>query len=427
MIESFVITLREGIEAALIISIILTYLKKIGRTSLNRYVYIGLFLAIAASIFGAVIFQRISINEEAFEGIVMLIAAVFVGSMLIWMMRTAKGMKGEIESRVEAVTARADEAGRGTGKQGFGLFFLTFLMVFREGIETVIFLSAVSLTTRSILSFFGGIAGLGAAVAFGVFFVKGSFRINLKQFFSITTAVLFVVVIQLLVNAFHEFSEAGVLPSGQREMAIVGPIVRNNVLFLVVMLALPLIMLFSRLRQATVEPLDGLTDAERRKAVWQMRRERRWRTTASVATCAILLLLVVNHIYSSGPKELSPAQPVTAINGEIRIPITSLETGKLYRYSFDVNGVPVRFVLIQRKARDVGSVLDACVICGDQGYYQEGQEVICRNCVAAIYIPTIGTAGGCNPIPLPSTVTESEIVIPTQDLIEGRSWFSHEN
>ncbi len=426
MIESFVITLREGIEAALIISIILTYLKKIGRTSLSRYVYIGLFLAVAASIVGAVIFQHIPINEEAFGGIVLLIAAVFVGSMLIWMMRTAKGMKGEIESRVGAVTASIDEVGGGTGKQGFGLLFLTFLMVFREGIETVIFLSAVSLTTRSILSFFGGIAGLGASVAFGVFFVKGSFRINLKRFFSITTAVLFVVVVQLLINALHELSEAGILPSGQREMAIVGPIVRNNVLFLVIMLALPLIMLFSRSRQATAEPLDGLTDAERRKATWQMRRDRRWRTTASVATSAILLLLVVNHIYSSSPKALSPAQPVAAINGEIRIPITSLEIGVLYRYSYDANRTPVRFLLIRRKARDVGSTLDACVICGDQGYYQEGQNVICRNCTAAIYIPTIGTSGGCNPIPLPSTLTESEIVIQTKDLIEGRSWFSHE-
>jgi len=105
MFEALIITLREGVEAALVIGIILAYLRKIGREELNRSVYIGLMLAIGASILGAVALSRVGLNEELFEGIAMLIAALFVGTMIIWMWRTARQLKSEIE-QLRAENAR---------------------------------------------------------------------------------------------------------------------------------------------------------------------------------------------------------------------------------------------------------------------------------------------------------------------------------
>lgn len=135
MIESLVVTLREGIEAALVVAIILAYLKRLDKTQLNRYVYIGLGTAVVASILGAVLFTMFDIepDNEIFEGTMFLVAGIFVGSMVLWMRKTAKNMKQTMENKL----GRIVESGADLKKQGWGLFAFTFLMIFREGIETV--------------------------------------------------------------------------------------------------------------------------------------------------------------------------------------------------------------------------------------------------------------------------------------------------
>src|SRR5262245_9781168 len=164
-LSSLVITLREGIEAALAIGIILLYLRKTGRTALLAAVWWGVACALAASVIGAYVLQRIAVNQEILEGILMFVAAIFVTTMIIWMWRSARGLKKEIEAKVEAITSQENE-GRGAW---FALFMFTFLMIVREGIETVIFLSAVAdLSSQAFISFAGGIIGLSFAVVFGI-------------------------------------------------------------------------------------------------------------------------------------------------------------------------------------------------------------------------------------------------------------------
>jgi FTR1 family protein len=106
-------------------------------------------------------------------------------------------------------------------------------MVLREGAETVLILSAVSLDSGALMSFLGTLFGVLAAVIFGVMFVKGSVRINLQKFFRVTTVILFFVAAQLLVSGLHELSENGVIRSSKEEMALIGPIVRNDFFFFV--------------------------------------------------------------------------------------------------------------------------------------------------------------------------------------------------
>jgi high-affinity iron transporter len=228
MLQSLVVSLREGVEAALIVGIVLGYLRKTGRESASRFVYWGILGAAAASLAAAYFVRRLQVSEDAYEGWLMLIGSLFVASMVVWMWRTGKRMKQDIEDRLSKLAS---------GGARWGIFLFVFLMVFREGIETVLFLAAVSLRTTELANLLGACAGLALAIALGTAFFKGSLRVNLRKFFSVTTLVLLVVAVQLFIAGVHELSESGVLPSSSREMSLVGPLVNNDVFFFVVIIA----------------------------------------------------------------------------------------------------------------------------------------------------------------------------------------------
>src|SRR2546423_1232269 len=241
MLQALIVTLREGVEAALIVGITLAYLTKIGRPELRRVVYAALGAAFLCSIAVAIVLSRTQFNQDIFEGWLMLTAALFVISMIWFMSRAAKRLKGEIESRVGGLATRG---------RVFGLFLFVFLMVLRAGVETVLILAAVEFNSTQLFSFMGTLIGVLLAIVFGVMFVKGSIRINLQRFFRVTTVILDFVAAQLLVSGLHELSENGVLPSSREEMALIGPIVRNDLFFFVTILALAALMvLFDQRRR----------------------------------------------------------------------------------------------------------------------------------------------------------------------------------
>ena len=240
MFQSLVITLREGVEAALILGIVLGYLKKTGRQAWSRFVAWGVLAAVAASLAAAYVVHRLEVIEDAYEGWLMLVGAVF--RRLHGLLDVAHRQAPEAGDRIQASELSAAP----TRSAASGLFLFVFLMVFREGAETVLFLAAVSLRTSELLNFMGGMIGLGLAVALGVAFFKGSVKVDLRKFFTVTTLVLLVVAAQLLVSGVHELSEAQVLPSGRREMALIGPIVNNDAFFFVVIVALALFLIIAQ-------------------------------------------------------------------------------------------------------------------------------------------------------------------------------------
>ncbi len=181
MLQAFIITLREGVEAALIVGITLAYLTKIGRPELRKPVFAALAAAFVGSIGVAILLSRTQWNQDIFEGWIMLAAAFFVVTMIIFMMKTGRALKGQIESKVGLLAGQ---------NAAFGLFLFVFLMVLREGVETVLILGAVSLNSTELLSFLGTLTGVIVAILFGVMFVKGSVRINLQKFFRVTTVIL---------------------------------------------------------------------------------------------------------------------------------------------------------------------------------------------------------------------------------------------
>ena len=190
MIASLVITLREGIEAALVVGIVLAYLANTGRKELTRFVYLGLAAAVAASLVLAAAFELAGIEPENpyAEGVILAVAGLFVVTMVLWMRKAARGLKVKMEKRLESITSR--EGGRATG---WGLFAFTFIMVMREGVETVLFLKAAALGTEaSPAALVGALVGLSLAVLFAVLFIRGSVHINLPRFFRYTSIALLV-------------------------------------------------------------------------------------------------------------------------------------------------------------------------------------------------------------------------------------------
>jgi high-affinity iron transporter len=415
MFSALVVTLREGVEAALIVGITLVYLSKIGRPDLRRTVYIALGAALLASVGGAVALSYLPITQDAFEGWVMLVAAVMVVGMIVFMMRTARKLKGEIESKVGSLA--------GAGSQ-WGLFAFVFLMVFREGIETVAILAGVSLNSTELMSFLGTLLGVALAVVFGVMFVKGSVRIDLRKFFRVTTVILFFVAAQLVISGLHELSETGFLPPSKREMAVIGPIVRNDFFFPVTMLALVALMILLEYRRRKPEAVVAATKADERKLEWTARRERRWAILACTTAFIFIFMVTAEFIYAKEP----PASPATELafdpSGKANISTRDLPQGELRFYSASVKGATVRFFLYRKPDNKVAAVFDACQICGGVGFYKGANGIICKNCAAPINPQSVGQPGGCNPIPVQPPQDGDSVVISVTDLAAQAGQFS---
>jgi high-affinity iron transporter len=249
MVEALIITFREGVEAALLVGIIVAFLRKEGRAASLKWVWAGLVAAVAASIAGAIFLRRWAVEEALFEGIVFLVSAVVVTSMLVWMWRHGRQVTGEIRGSLARIVERESSA-----MVGWGLFLFTFLMVAREGVETVLFLAAVSLTTTGTMSAIGIVVGLLLAVAFGVLFVRGSLRIDLVRFLRVTAIALLLFVVQLVVNGVYELAEAGRVPGSFQVEDALAPIVSHDVFFLVAIVALPVLALLWPRRGRSAPP-----------------------------------------------------------------------------------------------------------------------------------------------------------------------------
>jgi high-affinity iron transporter len=406
VLPAFLIALREGVEASLVVGIILVYLSRTGRGHLARYAWYGVAAASAVSLGVAIALERWRISEDGFEGLLYLAAAAFVITMIVWMNRVARHLKKDIEQKVEAYAARAGRAA------GWGIFLFVFLMVVREGAELVLILRAVQLSTEGLQIWIGTLTGIAAAVTVGVFFFKGTLRVPLHRFFAVTSIILMLVAFQLALSGMHELSEAQWLPSSKTEMAIIGPIVRNELFFFVFIFGAAALLIFREWQSASHASAvtRAANDAEKRLLEAQNRRQRRWMVAGASACLIVILALTADFIYARASMAQPRVTALTAQAHEVRIPIQDVQDGDMHLFSAVVGAQTVRFMVI-KKPDGWGTALDACRICGAEGYRQDGQNVVCRHCGSAIYVPSIGQAGGCNPIGVPSRVDGSDLVL----------------
>ena len=416
MLSALLLALREGVEAALVVGIVLVYLNRTGRRALARYVWGGVMLASAASVAAAVLLDRWQVSEDGFEGLLMLVASVLVISMIIWMNRVARHLKKEIEQRVEAYAQKS------TRTAGWGIGLFVFLMVVREGAELVLVLRAVELSSAGVQVWIGTAIGIAIAIAVGFFFFQGTLRIPLHRFFKATSAILMVVAFQLALTGIHELSEAMWLPSSKTEMSTIGPIVRNEVFFFVLILGAAALVVLREWFSAKQPAADEASNpAQRRMREYEFRRQRRWSFAAAILCVAVVISFAGEYVYGRVAAAPSPAKTLVAQDSLVRIPLSELTDSSLHFYTAEVNGTVIRFLVIHKQSGDYATALDACQICGTAGYRQEGQNVICRNCGASIYIPSIGQSGGCNPISVKSRVAGGEVIVDLSALGDAAS------
>jgi high-affinity iron transporter len=427
LLSALLIALREGVEAALIVGIVLVYLNRSGRGALARYVWSAVALAAVASAGVAWALSRWQISEDGFEGVLLLAAAGFVVSMVIWMNRVARRLRKEIETRIDHIAGGTAE--KTTSAAGWGLFLFVFLMVVREGAELALILRAVEFSAQGINVWVGTLLGLGIAIAVGLFFFQGTLRVPLGRFFTVTSGILMVVAFQLALTGVHELSEAQWIASSQREMALIGPIVRNDVFFFVVILGAAAVLIlrewFAASHEKAASPApDEAHSAERRRIEWERRRQRRWMFAASLLCAAVIVALTADFVYARQAEVRPGATAVFPQQGALRISIAQVDDGNVHFFQATEGTTSIRFFVI-RKPGGWGVALDACRICGSAGYRQDGQNVICRNCSSAIYIPSIGDAGGCNPVGVGGRVEGNTLVVEMSALQSATAEVPH--
>jgi high-affinity iron transporter len=209
MLIPFLIMLREGIEAALIVGIVASYLKQSGRGALMPAVWVGVLLATALSLFAGAGLQLLAAEfpqkqQELFEGVVGLIAVVMLTSMVFWMRKAARSIKGELQASIDkALTKGADG-------QGWALIGMVFLAVAREGLESVFFLLAVFQQSSGWEAPVGALAGIAVSVAIGWGLYSGGVRLDLRRFFRYTGLFILLVAAGLLAGVLRKLHEGGV-------------------------------------------------------------------------------------------------------------------------------------------------------------------------------------------------------------------------
>jgi high-affinity iron transporter len=414
MLSALLVALREGVEAALVVGIVLVYLNRTGRRALAPYAWMGVGAAVACSFVAAVLLQRWQVNEDGFEGLMMIVAAVLVVTMIIWMNRIARSLKKEIEQRVEGYASRTTRAA------GIGIAIFVFTMVLREGAELVLILRAVELSSAGIEVWIGTGVGILLSVLVGLFFFQGTLKIPLGRFFAVTSTILMVVAFQLGLTGVHELSEAQWIWSSKLEMATIGPIVRNEVFFFVVILGVAALAVLREWFAASKPGEDaGLNPAEKRRRDWEFRKQRRWSFAAALLCIAVILMFTTEFVYARTAAAPPTAMRLEAVDGRVEIPVSELADSNLHFFTADSKGTLLRFLVIRKGNGDFAVALDGCEICGWSGYRQEGQNVICRNCGAAIYVPSIGQSGGCNPVGVKARVDAGKISIDLTALAES--------
>ena len=205
MLQAFVITLREGLEAFLIVAISLAYLRKSGRYRLIPAVHWGIALSVLLSIGAGMLFQRAS-NQALWEGVLALVAAVLVASLIVHMWRHARRIKSDIETHLE------DSALKSGAKAFAGVFLFTLLMITREGMETAMLMGTLLFQVRAADVIAGAVAGVICAAIVASLWSRYGHRVNLALFFQVTAVFLAVFVVQLLIYGFHELTEANLFP-----------------------------------------------------------------------------------------------------------------------------------------------------------------------------------------------------------------------
>jgi len=224
MIAASLLAFREGLEAALILGIVLSVVRRVGRTDQARWAWLGAGVAVLLSLVAGVLLYGLGVSfegkaEQIFEGLAMLLAAAVLTWMIFWMGRQGRAVQTELEQNVRQATV-------GGGK--WALFSLAFVAIFREGIELALFLTAAAFSATALATLVGGLLGLALAAVVGWLLFATTTRLNLRTFFQVTSVLLIFFAAGLVAQGIHELNEAGWIPAVVEHVWDLNPILNED-------------------------------------------------------------------------------------------------------------------------------------------------------------------------------------------------------
>ncbi|MDR1195788.1 MAG: Fe-S-containing protein [Endomicrobium sp.] len=303
------------------------------------------------------------------------------------------------------------------------LFLYVFPDVFLYPFNFV--MAGESVVSTDFLFKLAGYAGGGLIVlltAWALF--KAFFAMPYKPARILFTAIAALTIAQQSVSLFQLLLARRIITVSRYMFHILLPVINNQIFFLYAVLAITVPIAFFLFKKGLTLKEEYSNPAQLRKIKVKARSYRRWSAILAAGCVLSVLSLTALKSYDERAVELSPAEPMTISGDIISIAIENIDDGHLHRFAYYAqDGTEVRFIVIKKNDIAYGVGLDACDICGETGYYERNNEVICKLCDVVMNKSTIGFKGGCNPVPLSYTRRGSNMIIQTADLEKEKGRF----
>lgn len=279
------------------------------------------------------------------------------------------------------------------------------------------------LSTDLLITFSGFLTGV-IILALAYFVIKNlACYAKAGHLFYLLLLIIIPSIIEYLSWGYYSFAVAGWVSIPDWLFTPVAAIINNIHAFAYFQMGLAVIFgvwMFFKRHKPDIS-LGEINPAKKRKYYWNIRRE--WRLGVSL----LVILFIINgtslyyKLYANQPPKRTPSKTVEADKGNIKIPLSSLQENELYRFGYaNETGIEIRFLVLKTSTGRIGVAYDACLLCRDYGYIKKDQQLVCLACGAAIYGPTMGRPGGCNPIPLDHRLETNNLIINVKTLLQGR-------
>ena len=413
-LQQFVPAMEQVLTLAVPLGILFAILRRLPlekyRRNYNTAIHWGFWLSVA--IVAARVGTRNAVSREVAEAGAIAIAMVAEIVLIAVLVRGA-GQKEKL-SRPLQVAACAI---------GALLFFYHGMEIWLIPVGTVISAAGDYMTQAVAVKLAGFAAGLFFGIVSSYVTYKAAAALNPKRLlfvFIIQAAAMFIqqgiFLVQVLM-ARHILDSAALL-------SIMAPIIdHSSWLIFIIFFALLFVPLTLFSQKKPARPADA-NPAEYRRMLMQAMHKRRWGTATVLFLAGMVFLSSFGASYANRKEELVPAVPVTAVDGFVDVDLSVVNDGHLHRFVYQTaSGQMVRYIVILKGGNSYGVGLDACEICGPTGYYEKDGQVICRLCDVMMNKATIGTKGGCNPIPIEYSVTDGKLRVPQEALEKARDVF----
>lgn len=447
MFEGMWITLREGIEAAIVVVLVVSYLRQNNRAWLTEYFYLGLALGILIAMALTFFFNGLEMlfKNQLIRFIILLDGLLFFSALLAFI----RSLGGDLFAAPALILARFRVL------QGIMVALGASLLVFFDVLGVALQLKSLAdIKENPVTVYSAGVLGVAPVLVLGAYLVRFCDRVKLGRLFTPASLILSIFTVKLLGGGVNAFSEA-MIPFVQQRLIKLGhdivhtfivlflfpdhPFVKTEfwnfvgyffnektILSLIfVVLGGPVILLIWKVLTSPLPTLAGVSKgAERRRQLAGLKKER-WLQFIPVAVAFVTIL---SFLIAAGASQVEPVyepepQPVVDDgNGVISValagPVSDIADGRLHKWSYRINDKTILFMAIKRPDGVVAITLDVCGICQPEGYSQIGDKyLLCKYCKTPIPISSVGEPGGCNPVPLRADVGGQNLRITVEELV----------